>query len=110
MIVITGPTGQIGSRVLSQLLKTKEKIRVIARHPQNLALDVQSRVEVIQGSHSDAKTVNKAFEGANAVFWLVASDPKAKSAEASYVDFSRAACEAFKSTSRSTCGRCHGFG
>ena len=97
MIVVTGPTGQIGSRILSELVKTQEKIRVIARDPENLRPDIRSHVEVIHGSHSEADIVNKAFEGADAVFWLVVTDFKAKVPETSYVDFSRAGCEAFKS-------------
>ena len=35
----------------------------------------------------------RAFEGADAVFWLAPGDPGSKSARAAYVDFSRPACE-----------------
>jgi uncharacterized protein YbjT (DUF2867 family) len=40
--------------------------------------------------------VNKAFAGADAVFWLVPPDPRAKTVDAAYVDFTRPACAAFK--------------
>jgi NAD dependent epimerase/dehydratase family enzyme len=33
MIVVTGPTGTIGKRVLENVLKSSEPIRVIARDP-----------------------------------------------------------------------------
>lgn len=96
MIVVTAPTGQIGSQVLGTLLESGEPIRVIARDPARLAGHVRERVEVVKGSHSDSGVVDEAFAGADAVFWLVAADPRAESLEAAFVDFTRPAAEAFK--------------
>ena len=96
MIVITAPTGGIGRHVLDRLLASDEPLRVIARDPAKLPASVRERIEVVPGSHGDAEVVNKAFEGADAVFWLLPPNPKAQSLEASYVDFSRPACEAFQ--------------
>ena len=96
MIVITAPTSNIGSQVIANILDSGEPIRVIARDPSRLPAQTRDRVEVVVGSHSDADVVNKAFQGAETVFWLVPSDPRAATAEASYVDFARPACEAFK--------------
>jgi uncharacterized protein YbjT (DUF2867 family) len=97
MIVVTTPTGNIGHQVLDDLLDRDVPIRVIARDPAHLAPHTRERVEVVQGSHGDPDVVNQAFAGADAVFWLVPPDPRADSAEAAYVDFSRPGCEAFKS-------------
>jgi uncharacterized protein YbjT (DUF2867 family) len=97
MIIITAPTGNIGHQVLEHLLGSGEPIRVIARDPSRISPQARQRVEVVPGSHGDADVVNKAFAGADAVFWLVPSDPHAHSVEAAYVDFSRPACEAFTS-------------
>jgi uncharacterized protein YbjT (DUF2867 family) len=96
MIIVTAPTSMIGQQVVTQLLDTGAPVRMIARDPSRLSLQIRDRVEVVQGSHSDTRVVNTAFEGADAVFWLVPPDPSAKSVEAAYVDFTRAACEAFK--------------
>ncbi|GAB3711946.1 NAD(P)H-binding protein [Amycolatopsis oliviviridis] len=96
MIVVTAPTGQIGSRLLGGLLESGEPIRVIARDPARLADHVRERVEVVKGSHSDAAVVDEAFAGADTVFWLVAADHRAESLEAAYLDFTRPACEAVK--------------
>jgi len=96
MIVITTPTGQIGHQVLSNVLSRGEPIRVIARDPSRLPAQARERVEVVQGSHDDADVVDRAFAGADAVFWLVPPDPRADSVEAAYVDFTRPACDAFK--------------
>ncbi len=97
MIVVTAPTGQIGTRVLKHLLNGGEPIRVIARDPSKLAEEIRERVDVVQGSHRDRTVVDEAFGGADTVFWLVPPDPRAASLEEAYVDFSRPACEAFRS-------------
>jgi uncharacterized protein YbjT (DUF2867 family) len=97
LIVITAPTSNIGHQVLENLLDSGEPIRVIARDPSRLPAHTRERVEVVQGSHADSDIVTQAFAGARSVFWLVPSDPQAKSAQAAYVDFARPACDAFKS-------------
>ena len=43
MIVITTPTGQIGSQVLGNLLDSGEELRVIVRDPAQLPADVRDR-------------------------------------------------------------------
>jgi uncharacterized protein YbjT (DUF2867 family) len=96
MIVVTTPTGNIGSQVLRELVSSDEPIRVIARDPGRLAPETRERVEVVPGSHSDSAVVNKAFAGADSVFWLVPPDPRAASVEAAYVDFTRPASQAFR--------------
>jgi uncharacterized protein YbjT (DUF2867 family) len=96
MIVVTTPTGNIGSQVLRELVSGDEPIRVIARDAGRLTPETRERVEVVPGSHSDSAVVNKAFAGADSVFWLVPPDPRAASVEAAYVDFTRPACQAFR--------------
>jgi uncharacterized protein YbjT (DUF2867 family) len=96
MIVITTPTGQIGHQVLSNVLGSGEPIRVIARDPSRLPAQARERVEVVLGSHGDIDVADRAFAGADAVFWLVPPDPRGDSVEAAYVAFTRPACDAFK--------------
>ncbi|WP_327705430.1 NAD(P)H-binding protein [Streptomyces decoyicus] len=78
MIVITAPTGNIGRHLLPLLLESApahhEELRVVVRDPARLPGAVRARVEVITGSHGDAGVVDRAFEGADAVFWLVPPD------------------------------------
>jgi uncharacterized protein YbjT (DUF2867 family) len=100
MIIITTPTGDIGHQVLDDVLKdgaSGEPIRVIARDPSSLPAHVRGRVTVVEGSHGDIDVVTRAFAGADSVFWLTPPDPRADSVEAAYLDFTRPACEAFKS-------------
>jgi uncharacterized protein YbjT (DUF2867 family) len=96
MIVVTTPTGNIGSQVLKDLLSNKEPIRVIARNPDRLAPETRERVEVVVGSHGDGAVVARAFQDADSVFWVVPPDPRAPSVEAAYVDFARPAVKALR--------------
>jgi uncharacterized protein YbjT (DUF2867 family) len=96
MIVITTPTGQIGSQVLRNLLDSGEELRVIVRDPSDIPSDVRKGLDIVEGSHGDAAVVDKAFSGADAVFWLTPPDPRAPSVEAAFVGFTRPAAEAFR--------------
>lgn len=94
MIVVTTPTGTIGSHVLQGLLDRGAPVRLVARDPSRLPARAEGRVEVVRGSHGDPEVVTQAFAGADTVFWLVPPDYRTDSIEASYVDFTRPACEA----------------
>ena len=87
MIVITTPTGQIGRQVLGNLLDSGEQLRVIARDPSQLPAEVREDLDIVEGSHGDAAVVDKAFAGADAVFWLTPADPRAPSVEAAFAGF-----------------------
>ncbi|MDF3293626.1 NAD(P)H-binding protein [Streptomyces silvisoli] len=95
MIVITAPTSAIGRLLVDELLDRGAALRLVARDPSRLAPEVRERTEVVEGSHGDAAVIDRACDGAEAVFWLAPDDPAAPSAEASYVDFTRPACDAF---------------
>jgi uncharacterized protein YbjT (DUF2867 family) len=97
MIVVTTPTGSIGRQILENILDGGQPIRVITRNPSRLPPSVIERVEVIEGSHGNIDVVNKAFAGADTVFWLVPPDPRAHSLEAAFVDFTRPAADAIRS-------------
>jgi uncharacterized protein YbjT (DUF2867 family) len=96
MIVITAPTGNIGRQVLDDLLDSGEQLRLVTRDQSGIPADTRRHVEVIEGSHGDPAVVDKAFDGADAVFWLIPPDPRAESVEAAFVGFTRPAAEAFR--------------
>ena len=96
MIVITTPAGQIGGQVLENLLGSGEHLRLVARDPSGIPAGTRQLVEVIEGSHGDETVIDKALDGADAVFWLTPPDPRADSVEAAYTGFTRPAAEAFK--------------
>jgi uncharacterized protein YbjT (DUF2867 family) len=96
MIVVTTPTGTIGRQVLANLLDSGEPIRVIVRDPSRLPSQIRGRVAVVPGSHGDPEVVNKGFVGADAVFWIAPPNFQTDSVMATYVDFTRPACQAIK--------------
>jgi uncharacterized protein YbjT (DUF2867 family) len=94
MIVVTAPTGQIGSKVVDALLRHDEPVRVVVRDPAKLPAAARERFEVVVGSHKDPDIVDRAFAGADTVFWLIAADPSAPSIYESYVTTSVPAADA----------------
>jgi uncharacterized protein YbjT (DUF2867 family) len=95
MIVTTIPTGNIGGAALRLLLdKGSEDVRVVVRDPAKLDGAVRERVDVVAGSHGDADVVAAAFEGADAVLWIVPPNPSAPSLETAFSGFTRAAVDA----------------
>ncbi|WP_432100968.1 NAD(P)H-binding protein [Streptomyces sp. WAC 04229] len=97
MIVITAPTGNIGRHLVSLLLESApargEQLRVIVRDPARLPDAVRERIEVVTGSHGDPAVVDRAFAGADAVFWLVPPDAS-RTPEDAYRGFTRPAANA----------------
>jgi uncharacterized protein YbjT (DUF2867 family) len=94
MIVITTPTGLIGHQVLDRVLEADEPVRVIVRDPSRLPAQARERVELIEGSHGDPEVVDRAFAGADSVFWLAPPNRTAPTLDAVYAGFARPAAEA----------------
>lgn len=97
MIVVTTPTGAIGHQVLEHLLGSNEKIRVIVRDPARIPAATRERIEIVVGSHGDPAIVQQAFKGADTVFWVAPPDFQTSSVDATYIDFTRPACDAIRS-------------
>jgi uncharacterized protein YbjT (DUF2867 family) len=97
MIVVTAPTGNIGRYLLPLLVDAApthgEELRVIARDPARLPDAVRERVEVVIGSHGDAEVVDRAFEGADAVLWIVPPNSSLTPTDG-YCGFTRPAAKA----------------
>ena len=94
MIVVTAPTGHIGSQILANLLPEDEAVRVVVRDPEKLPAPVRDRAEIVVGSHRDRDVVARAFAGADTVFWLMPADPTAPTPYDSYVGASLPAANA----------------
>jgi uncharacterized protein YbjT (DUF2867 family) len=97
MIVLTTPTGNVGSQLLAELLNAEsESLRVIVRDPSRLDDAVRDRVEVIVGSHDDPAVLDRALDGAQGLFWLVPPSMRASSAQEYYLSFTRPAVGAIR--------------
>lgn len=95
MIVVTTPTGNIGAHVVQLLLNAGEPLRLIVRDASKLTKAVRESVEIVEGSHGDAAIVDRAFRGADAVFWLCPPTP-APTPAAATIDFARPAADALR--------------
>lgn len=69
-VALTGATGFVGRHVLPLLLRTGCRVRVLARHPAQLAT-VDARVHPVKGSLFDVAAVGELVQGADAVVHLV---------------------------------------
>lgn len=94
MLVITTPTGQIGHRLLTNLLDSGESLRVVLRDPARLPGHVRDRVEARAGSHGDGAVIDAALQGADALFWVVPPDFTIADVDSYYLGFTRPAAEA----------------
>lgn len=98
MIVVTTPTGSIGSRLVEQLAAAKEAVRVVARHPDKLGATLRERVEVVQGSSDDAGVLERALAGAESLFLVVPPFFGAPNVTAHYLRFTQAAISAMQAS------------
>lgn len=96
MIVVTTPTGKIGSQVIPHLLAANEAVRVVARDPAKLAPEVRNRVEVVTGSLDDEAVMQEALEGADSVFLVVPPSFADNNDAEYYLRYTRPALKAIK--------------
>lgn len=94
MIVITAPTGAIGSRVVRNLLAVGQDVRLIVRSAARLDDAIRGAVDLVEGSHGDPGVLDTALDGASALFWVVPPNPTASSVEEAYTGFSMPAIKA----------------
>jgi hypothetical protein len=76
--------------------RTTGTLALTARRRASVFVRRCLRPDDVEGSHGDRAVVDRAFAGADAVFWLTPPSPQAPSVEAAYVDFTRPAADAFK--------------
>jgi len=71
MFVVTGATGNIGSRMMEILLSHNEKVRAISRGQQRLQPYISKGADGAVGDLRDTSFLQKAFSGAEAVFSMI---------------------------------------
>lgn len=76
-IVINTPAGNIGRVVTTELLDAGERVVIISRHPHKVADFVARGARLVEGSIDDPAVLDRALEGADALFWLTPFVPRA---------------------------------
>ena len=69
-IVVTTPTGNVGSRVTRLLLHAGVRPTLLMRDPAKLDEETRELVDVVQGDQFDSEVVLRATEGADALYWV----------------------------------------
>ena len=96
-ILVTTPTGNIGRRVLVELLAPEFSVRVISRDPSRLPEEIREQVEVVRGSTDETATLRRALDGVEALFWCVPSASlDTMNVREHYERFAHAACQAIR--------------
>jgi uncharacterized protein YbjT (DUF2867 family) len=97
MIVVTTPTGKIGSQLIPHLLNAHETVRIVVRDPSKLTPEIREQVEVVTGSLDDEAVMERALEGAESVFLVVPPSFTDNNDAEYYLRFTRPALKAIKS-------------
>lgn len=69
-IVVTTPTGHVGSRVVRLLVQAGLRPTVLVRRASRLDPDLRARCEVVEGDQGDLAAVTRATDGADALYWV----------------------------------------
>jgi uncharacterized protein YbjT (DUF2867 family) len=77
MITVMGATGHTGRKITETLLERGEKVRALGRSENKLAELKKVGAETLAGDTNDAAFLAKAFRGADAVYTLLPTDPRA---------------------------------
>lgn len=70
-ILLTGATGYVGGRLLSQLVSRGHRVRCLARNPAHLSQRVPPEVEVVCGDVTDRESLTAAFANIDVAYYLV---------------------------------------
>ena len=76
MILVTGSTGNVGSKLLKELLARKAIIRAFARKREDVERLKAQGIEAMQGDIADRESVHAAMQGVSQLYILTPSTPQ----------------------------------
>ena len=71
LILLTGATGYVGSRLLPLLEERKLRVRCLARKPDKLRPNVAESTEILRGDVLDLPSLDEALAGVATAYYLV---------------------------------------
>ncbi len=95
-IVVTTPTGNIGSKLSERLLEAGQDLVVVARDAAKVAALAERGAEVIVGSHADPEIMKLATQGADALFLVAPPNMVSEDLVSEYRNYAEAAAEAIR--------------
>ena len=96
-ILITTPSGEIGRRVLHELLAPEFSVRVIEHDPGGPPQEFREEVEIVGGATDDLGTWRRSLDGVEALFCCVPGEPFHETdVRGHYERFARACCQAIR--------------
>ena len=69
--LVTGATGFLGSALVTELVKQKQTVRILARDEQKARTQFGEVVTIIRGDINDVEQVEQAVDGASIIYHLV---------------------------------------
>ena len=90
-VLVTGATGNVGSRVVQELRGRGAFIRAFVRDPDRAAEKLGDDVELAVGDFSDTASLHRALEGADHLFLSSADGPQMVEHETTVIDAAAAA-------------------
>jgi uncharacterized protein YbjT (DUF2867 family) len=73
LVLLTGATGYVGGRLLTQLEASDRRVRCLTRRPQALEARVAQSAEVVQGDVLDRGSLDRALTGVDTAYYFVHS-------------------------------------
>src|SRR4051795_8712861 len=74
MVVVTTPTGHVGSHVVRILCRAGVRPRLLLRNPDRLDVELRDHVELAVGDQRDRDYILEATRGVDSVFWVHPDD------------------------------------
>lgn len=111
-IVVTTPTGHVGSTLVPLLMDAGAEVRLIARSfdKPSVRRAMARGAAIYVGSLDEPNLLARAFSGADAVFWLTPPSYEAKDLVARYVELGSTAASAIRSARVPYVVHCSSFG
>ena len=90
-VLVTGATGNVGSRVVQELRDRRVSVRAFVRDPAKAAEKLGDDVELAAGDFSDTASLHRALEGMDCLFLTSADGPHKVEHETALIDAAAAA-------------------
>jgi len=97
-ILVTTPTGNIGSRVTARLIEERAEVSVLARKPETLPAGVRAHATVHTGDLENPDDLIQALAGCDALFFLIPPNMQAADWRAWQRQLAQNAVEALRAT------------